>query len=334
MGRRRDPPHSAPPRSAPPHRGIRRALLVGIACLVAIPLPAQDELTGDPIDYGFGSSRVCCIDVAGVNLLKYLERVGRITPPSAKPYGEQQENFHKIWDPDFKSPGRTSAQDFQKAMQTSLDSRGYTANVKLFSRRQLDYATLVQEWKNQELIVLFLASGPEMIGHAVFLWGLELDLTKPPRISIVDPNIQPNTGFTDQAGNSPTTVNGKPYTGGTASQANLSIGTDPKTKLPVWKFTIDQPKIVYGFADGSTETFDAKRFDYQIVGFASVSDVCKKKEPDKSPGTKSVDTSPDPACSVFPGVPEPAPGPLVAGGVAVMAMLASRRRRRIRLDHA
>jgi MYXO-CTERM domain-containing protein len=278
-----------------------------------------ESLTGPPIDYEFGPGNVCCIDVAAVNLLTYLERIGKLKPPSGKSPGDQQTDFHHLWDPKDEHPSGGS-KEFVDAMTESLRLRKYKANIKKFLTNQLDYSTLVSEWKHGELIVLFLSDRATQAGHAVFLWSLETDLKKTPRVGVVDPNIQPNTD-THVEGETPTTVNGQPFTGGTTTGSDVTIGQDAN-KLPDWGITLEQPALTFGFADGSTSTVSQKTYRYRVLSFASVSDVTPTScEPSPGPRFAPGSQAADPCSCGCTTTPEPRALPLLAGGLLALVGL-------------
>jgi hypothetical protein len=253
-------------------------------------------LTGDVVDYGASTPlerysppfpqppprpRVCCADIAAVNLLAYLDRqsgLGGVLPPgdfAPLDIGEQQEEFHRTYDPTFSTVGATDA-EIRNGLESLLRRRGFTSDVKLFEQRQLSYATLLQEWKENELILLTLDSVPSGVGHTVFLWGLEDDPSNP-RLAIADSIVHPNTDHRRHQDNArPTTLNGQAYDGrGTITWVNVNIGTEGG--LPNWTIQLTNPYSLYEYEEPFNtfkgEEFEEHTFTWQIEAFISVSDV-------------------------------------------------------------
>jgi hypothetical protein len=232
-------------------------------------LGAFISLNGEPVDYGYESPKVCCIDVAAVNLLNYLARQPGNSKliPDANSIGDQQEDFHKKYDPGFQKL-EGDRNDLKKGLDETFKERNFTADVKLFLTRDLTYETLLKEWNDDELIILLAREVDRGWGHALFLWGLESDKTKP-RLSVTDPNIHPNTNHKLNG----TNTNSK----GTATASDLAISTDA-TNAPDWRITLHQ--LAHTYTDGDlSETFDAATYRFRITAFASVSDVKAIAEP-------------------------------------------------------
>lgn len=239
-------------------------LVYGTTAL-AIPL----TLKGDPVDYEYESDKVCCIDVAAVNLLNYLDhqKGNEELIPIGKSVKDQQEDFHKKYDPTFqKQVGDRN--DLKKGLEDTFNERKFNADVKLFLTNDLTYDTILKEWNDDELIILLAREVDQGWGHALFLWGLETDKNNP-RLAVTDSNVHPNTDHKIDG----TNTNSK----GTATWSNLSIGVD-NNNSPDWRITLNQPEYTYTTGN-LTETFDAVTFKYRITAFASISDVSPIPEP-------------------------------------------------------
>lgn len=250
-------------------------LLVGSAPVWAQTiLPQNDD---DPIDYGYESEKVCCVDVAAVNMLHRLSRQpgNQSLVPTGKSIKEQQEDFHKKYDPSF-SKTMGSLDDATKGVKDVLAERKFAGTVKPFYTKDLSYQKLVEEFQKNAAIMLFCQG--QNFGHALFLWGVETDLTKPPKLTIVDPNVHPNTEHKIDGKN----TNSK----GTATEVAVNIGTDEKG-FPKWTITYTAPEYTYHYTyrreDGSEETigetFPAVTYTYRITAFLSVSAVKPIPEP-------------------------------------------------------
>lgn len=244
---------------------ISRLAAFGLLALIAVPAHAGFvSLEGDPPDYDFLSPKVCCVDVAAGNMLAYLARHKKGVKDTLKDPKTEQEDFHKRYDPEFKSPDAASADQAKSAWEKTLADKGLEGSVKLFRTRDLKYETLVKEWKDDEIIMLLMSSGSG-VGHAVFLWGLDDDpKAEKPEISVVDPNVHPNT---DQ------TIDGKATKSkGTASKVALTIGTDAGG-LPEWRITT--PGGPYRYPEDPEFEYTWAAQAYRITAFISVSDVGK-----------------------------------------------------------
>ncbi|MEJ5253094.1 MAG: PEP-CTERM sorting domain-containing protein [Chthonomonadetes bacterium] len=251
-------------------------LLIGSAPVWAQTiLPQNDD---DPIDYGYESENVCCVDVAAVNMLHRLSKQsgnqGLI--PTGKSIKEQQEDFHKKYDPNF-SKKMGSLNDAVTGFKEVLAERKFTGTVQPFYTKDLSYQKLVEEFQKNGTIMLTCHSD-KVGGHALFLWGLETDPTKPPKLTIIDPNVHPNTEHKIDGKN----TNSK----GTSTEVALTIGTDEKG-FPKWTITYTAPEYTYQYTyrreDGSQETieetFPAVTYTYRITAFLSVSAVKPIPEP-------------------------------------------------------
>lgn len=143
--------------------------------------------------------------------------------------------------------------------------------MKLFRTKDLTYDSLLKEWNHHELVIFFVKEINKGWGHSIFLWGIETDKNKP-RIAVIDPLVHPNTNhkIKDQNTNSK----------GTFTWSDISIGTmsvNNKT-LPDWRIKLENKEYTYTI-DNLTETFEEENFEYQILGFVSVSDVSPIPEP-------------------------------------------------------
>ncbi|MBL8702957.1 MAG: hypothetical protein JNK67_31530 [Alphaproteobacteria bacterium] len=238
----------------------RAGLIVVLTLLLMPSLPAQAGYVtyeGDPVDLSFESERVCCVDVAASNMLTYLARHKQGVRDTLKDPKTEQENFHRSYDPEFKNPTRAGSAEAVAGWKKTLADKGLQGDVKRFLTRELSYETLVKEWKDDELIMLNMASADGTIGHSVFLWGLDDDpKSATPTIGVVDPNVHPNTNHGGAGGK------------GVVTKSALAIGKDD-AGLPEWKITV--PAGTYEYADG--EVFTWKETTYRIVSFVSVSDV-------------------------------------------------------------
>ncbi|MBM3521880.1 MAG: hypothetical protein FJX57_02895 [Alphaproteobacteria bacterium] len=242
---------------------ISRLAAFGLLALLAIPARADFvSLEGDPPDYDYLSTTICCVDVAAGNMLAYLARHKKRVKDTLKDPKTEQEDFHKRYDPEFKSPGSATADQAKSAWEKTLADKGLEGSVKLFRTGDLSYETLVKEWKDDEIIMLLMSSGGR-IGHAVFLWGLDDDpKAAEPEISVVDPNVHPNT---DQ------NVDGKATKSkGTASKVKLAIGKDG-AGLPEWRITT--PGGPYRYPEDPEFEYAWPAQAYRITAFISVSDV-------------------------------------------------------------
>ncbi|HEY9192114.1 MAG TPA: hypothetical protein VIO81_04525, partial [Methyloversatilis sp.] len=244
-----------------------------IATCLAAGLPrayaAPVTLGGDPVDYGYESAKVCCVDVAAVNLLYYLDRFDetRDLVPDGTTVGAQQESFHKKYDPGFTKLTASEA-DLKKGLNDTFRERNFSADVKIFLQPKLSYETLLKEWREDELIILLGTEVTQGWGHAFFLWGLDDDKTTP-RVGVVDPNFHPNTHHM---------IDGKDTNStGAAFWSDVQIGLDAQ-QLPDWRIKLDQPAYTYRVGDVEEE-MDAKTNRFRITGFVSVSDVNRIPEP-------------------------------------------------------
>ncbi len=255
----------------PAHAQCRNVLVSACLALWASHALAQPlTLSGDPVDYGYGSKRVCCVDVAAVNLLNYLDRFEdtRDLVPDGKSVGAQQEDFHARYDPRFTKLNASEA-DLKKGLDDTFRERKFSADVKIFLTPKLSYDTLLKEWMDDELIILLGTEVDLGWGHAFFMWGLNEDKTRP-RVGVVDPNFHPNTDHV---------IDGKQTKSkGAAFWSDLQIGVDAE-KMPDWRISLEQPEYTYA-VEGVEEVFPAKTNRFRITGFASVSDVRKIPEPD------------------------------------------------------
>lgn len=272
---------------------MRTISILVVACIaLAAPGARGGFVTnaGDPPDNGFLSERVCCIDVAASNVLEFLARSKQAVKDAlAKDTKTEQESFHSTYDPTFSSPGVANAADAVKGWRDTLTNKGLQGDVKLFDTRHLDYAALVREWRDDEMIILMMSGSAG--GHAVMLWGLEDDPNATdPEIAIVDPNVHPNSR--QDAGG--TVVTGT----GTSTRVPLTRGVDDKN-FPEWRITVPGGSHSYPLPDGTYEvTWPAT--DYRITAFVSVSDVGK--------------------------IPTPASGVLLASALTLAAIVSRRRR--------
>ena len=171
------------------------SILLAAVCLTAGGTSHANLVTlGDPSSYDFSyeSDKVCCVDVAVVDMFNYLKSDDYpIVDPSTS-IKDQQESFHKLYDPKFegKIPGAFTVKD---ALATHLANRQLKADITVFTTPELDYGKLIQEWQKGEMIILFsFIQNQGNAGHAMFLWGLD-DNPKTPRLDIIDPLVHPNT---------------------------------------------------------------------------------------------------------------------------------------------
>lgn len=227
------------------------ALLPALALASGAALAQPVTLAGDIVDYGYTdqSDKVCCVDVAAVNLLNYADRQpgnGRLVP-DGKSIGDQQVDFHKTYDPGLTRSGAGTA-ELTKGLKDTLHKQGFKATVKSFGTHQLSYDTLITEWQHGEYIILNMREVDRGFGHSVFLWGMNLDKTTP-SLGVADPNIEPNSDAATGAG-------------GAVSWSGLSIGQDARG-LPDWR-------IGYGTDPA---------YAYRVVSFVSVSDISPVPEP-------------------------------------------------------
>ena len=246
--------------------------LIAILAACASPGAQAGFVTnaGDPPDNGFLSDRVCCIDVAALNVLEFLARSKPAVRDALNPDPKaEQEAFHKTYDPDFSSPGAAGSADAVDGWRATLTAKGLTGDVKLFATRDLDYAALVKEWRDDEMIILMMSSPTG--GHAVLLWGLDDDpQAAAPEIAIVDPNVHPN---------SRQPVEGAVVTGtGTSTRVPLTRGVDANG-FPEWRITVPAGSHTYQLADGSAYDVEWAAKDYRISAFVSISDVGKIPAP-------------------------------------------------------
>lgn len=238
------------------------SLLLLAPALLAGPL----TLNGDPIDYGYEGEHACCIDVAATNLLNYLDNQqgnDKLVDDS-RSIGDQQEDFHKKYDPDFNN-NNGNRNDLGKGLKETFKERGFDAKVKTFLTRDLSYEALLKEWRDGELIILLAQETERKWGHALFLWGLEDDPSRP-RVGVTDPNIHSNTDHKLNGNNTGSK--------GSATWSDLAIGKDDN-KLPDWRIALDAPAHTYQHGDLS-ESFAADRYQFRITAFISVSDVKPK----------------------------------------------------------
>ena len=244
---------------------VAACLVVGLPRAYAAPV----TLGGDPVDYGYESDKVCCVDVAAVNLLNYLDRFDDTHDlvPDGKSVGTQQEDFHKKYDPRFTKLTASEA-DLKKGLSDTFRERNFSADVKIFLKPKLSYETLLKEWQEDELIILLGTEVTQGWGHAFFLWGLDDDKTTP-RVGVVDPNFHPNTDHVIDGKN----TNSK----GAAFWSDVQIGLDAQ-QLPDWRIKLDQPAYTYRVGDVEEE-MDARTNRFRITGFVSVSDVQRIPEP-------------------------------------------------------
>ena len=244
-------------------------LILCFFCSATDSLAAPICLKGVPVDYGYESDKVGCIDVAASNLLNYLDRQkgNENLIPNARSLKDQQEDFHKKWDPKFKTKNG-SRNDLKTGLDETFKERKFNADVKFFLTKDLKYETLLKEWKDDELIILLAREIDQGWGHALFLWCLESDKNKP-RLAVTDPIYHPNIDHK---------INGKNTNSkGVSTWSNLIIGVDDKG-FPDWRITLNQPEYTYKLGN-LTETFDATKYNYRIITFASVSDVKPIPEP-------------------------------------------------------
>jgi len=232
----------------------------------AIPV----SLKGDPVDYDSSDSdKVCCIDVAAINLLNYLDRQkgNENLIPDGKSVKDQLEAFHEKYDSRFQRRVGTR-NDLKKGLEDTFKEQEFNADVKLFLTKDLTYDSLLKEWNDDELIILLCREVDRGWGHALFLWGLDTD-RKNPRLAVTDPMVHPNTDHKiyDKDTNSK----------GISTWSNLSIGVD-KDNSPDWRITLNTPEYTYTIGN-LTETFDAATYKYRITAFVSVSDVSPIPEP-------------------------------------------------------
>lgn len=229
----------------------KRLFYVLFFCVCHNTIAQTTTLSGPVKDYGFTdkNNSVCCIDVAAVNLLNYLDsqKGNESLIPDGKSIDDQQIDFHKIYDEDF-SKTQGSRAELVKALEETLKSRSFNASVKSFLTKDLDYDKLVNEWKHGELIIVLAKEVDQGFGHALFLWGINLD-GQSPSLAVADPNIEPNSDF----------ISGM---GGMASWSNLAISRD-SNNFPDWRIQLT-----------GTETYN-----YRITSFVSVSDVSPIPEP-------------------------------------------------------
>lgn len=247
------------------NESLIKALFIASVLLLLSIWPASAELltlSEDPVDYEFESEKVCCADVAAVNLLNYVDKqkCNEELIEDGKSIKDQQEDFHRKYDPKFTGKWPSSV-EIKKAFECTFEERRFNAKVKLFYTKDLKYKTLLDEWNNDELIIL-MAIDDEDLGHTLFLWGLETDVGAP-KLSVIDPNFHPNTEHKIDGQN----TNSK----GTSTLTDLNIGVDDKG-LPDWRITYTIPEYTYKIGD-IEETFDKKTFNYRILSFISVSDV-------------------------------------------------------------
>lgn len=247
------------------------ALLAFLLFTIPGALAGPVTLTGDPIDYGYEGDHACCVDVAAVNLLNYLDnQPGNdelVDDNSA--IGDQQESFHQKYDPEFKQTD-ASAAELTKGLKETFKERKFDAKIKTFYTRDLSYAALLKEWQDGELIILLGYETERKWGHALFLWGLEDDPSKP-RVGVNDPNIHANSDHKLDGANTGSK--------GSTQWSDVAIGKDDKG-LPDWRIQLDAPAYEYKFGD-LIETHDATTYHFRISGFVSVSDV-KAKVPEGS----------------------------------------------------
>lgn len=249
------------------HRPWPAPLLLALSLLLAMPaLAGPLTLTGDPIDYGYEGEHACCVDVAAVNLLNYLDNQpgNDELVDDSKSIGDQQDGFHQKYDPEFKKSDAGVA-DLTKGLKETFKERNFDAKVKTFYTKDLSYAALLKEWQDGELIILLGYETELKWGHALFLWGLEDDPSKP-RVGVNDPNIHPNSDHKIDGANTGSK--------GSTQWSDVAIGKDDKG-LPDWRIKLEAPAYEYKFGD-LIETHDAATYHFRITSFVSVSDVKAK----------------------------------------------------------
>ena len=207
-------------------------------------------LSGPVVDHGFADHpQVCCVDVAAVNLLNYADRQpghGDLVP-DGRPIGDQQLDFHKLYDPAL-ARNTASTADLVKGLKDTFSQRGFQATVKSFGTNQLSLATLYGEWDAGEYLILNMREVGQGFGHSVFLWGIDRS-DETPRLGVADPNIEPNTDPATGAG-------------GAVSWSELGLGTDDR-----------------GFPDWRLRYGDDPAYHYRILSLVSVSDISPVPEP-------------------------------------------------------
>lgn len=248
-----------------PWRRVWPAALWWATVVVAKPV----TLIGDPVDYAFEADKACCIDVAAVNLLNYLDRqpgLGKLVA-DGRSIADQQAAFHRRWDPtETKSAGTRF--DLKNALAATFKARDFAADIQLTETKDLGYAQLLAAWNAKGLVILLANEVDLLWGHALFLWGLEDDASKP-RLAAVDPNLHPNTHQPIEGRDTGST--------GAAVWSDLAIGVDAQQK-PDWRITLQAPD--YTYTVGQDEwLYEGKTYKFRISEFVVVSNVRDLPEP-------------------------------------------------------
>ncbi|MDO9285204.1 MAG: hypothetical protein Q7U26_09935 [Aquabacterium sp.] len=245
------------------------ALLAGMALCLQAATAAPVTLTGEPVDYAFEADKACCIDVAAVNLLNYLDRqpgFGKLVP-DGRSIEAQQAGFHRRWDPDGNKTAGTRF-DLKNALAATFKARDFAADIKLTETKDLSYDNLLKGWNAHDLVILLANEVDLGWGHALLLWGLEDDKTKP-RLAAVDPNLHPNTHQR---------IEGRDTgSAGAVVWSNLTIGTDAR-QWPDWRIRLQAPDHTYKIGQDEW-VYDGKTYNFRISEFVSVSNVRAIPEP-------------------------------------------------------
>lgn len=243
---------------------------------------APVTLSGAVVDYGYEDPSAICIDVAGVNMLSYLGIGGSSV-------AAQQRAFHRSWDPTLaKNVG--TAFDLKAGMEATLRAHEFIADISVWSAGRFSYPLLVDAWNEDQLVIALVDEVTQNLGHAVFLWGLQDDLSQKPQLAVVDPNIHPNTDHM---------IDGRPTNSvGEATWTDLDLSRNPNGSLE-WRFALDHAAYTYT-AGNVSEEFEARHYDYRIVGFVTVGNVRAMPEP----GAGALVTVALFACAAFSAVPK------------------------------
>lgn len=253
-----------------PGQRVRR-LGSGLAVLLwaAVAAAKPVTLTGDPVDYAFEADKACCIDVAAVNLLNYLDRqpgLGKLVADGRR-IADQQAAFHRRWDPaETKTTGTRF--DLKNALAATFKARDFAADIQLTETKDLGYAQLLAAWNAKGLVILLANEVDLLWGHALFLWGLEDDASKP-RLAAIDPNLHPNTHQPIDGRDTGST--------GAAVWSDLAIGVDAQRR-PDWRITLTAPDHTYTLGQDQW-VYDGNSYKFRISEMVVVSNVRDLPEP-------------------------------------------------------